>query len=265
MSRVLQVSRSGYYKWRSSMVSKRQMISNKRKQLIQDTFKAHHGWYGAPRIHKKLLSEGMKCNLKTIASDMKELGLSARRKKAFKLMDKHADEAVFDNLLQRDFKAEGINQKWVTDITYIRFKERWGYLAVILDLYSRKVISWKLKMSMDSSLVCDTLGDALRTRGYPTGVIMHSDRGSQYTSRDYINMLTQEQLIGSMSRKGNCWDNSAMESFFGTLKQEAVYGQVFTDLAEAQSFMFKYINAYYNTKRRHSTLDFRTPNEVEYN
>ena len=264
MCEIFGVSRSGFYSYVLRKPSQRQIALSALDIEISRIFKEHHGWYGSPRIHAELKDLGFCYSRKTIASHMKKLGLSARKKKAFKVMDKHSSDAIYPNVLKRNFVASTINEKWVSDITYIKLRSGWSYLATVIDLYSRKVIGWHIDTRMQSELVCSALKMALFNRKMPTGVIIHSDRGSQYTSEAYQEMVTDYSLTGSMSRKGNCWDNAAQESFYGTAKQEALRGAIFKNLEEAKLEIFKYINSYYNTKRRHSTLDYKTPNQVEW-
>ena len=170
---------------------------------------------------------------------------------------------VYKNILDRQFDTTGVNQKWAVDITYIRTAEGWLYLAVVLDLHSRAVIGWSMSKRMKAALVCDALLMALRNKGFPQGVIIHSDRGTQYCSKQYRRMIERYQLIGSMSRKGNCWDNAISESFFHTLKVELIHQHRYVSRAAAQQSVFRYIEGYYNRKRRHSSIGYRYPIQIE--
>ncbi len=170
---------------------------------------------------------------------------------------------MFDNLLERNFIVDKPNQVYVGDITYIRTAEGWLYLAVVIDLYSRKVIGYKMSNRMTKDIVISALLNALKARGYPKGVIIHSDRGSQYASNEYKRILKQYGLLGSMSKKGDCWDNAVAESFFASLKKEYVHHTAFATRTQAQSGIFDYIEAWYNAERAHSTIEGLSPNEFE--
>ena len=197
---------------------------------------------------------------------MKVLNLKALAKKEFKVTtDSEHSKPVFENILNRDFNTTQINQKWAGDITYIATDEGWLYLAVIIDLHSRAVIGWSMNKRMTKQLVCDALIMALFKRKFPKNIIVHTDRGSQYCSNKYRTIIKNNKLIGSMSRKGNCWDNAISESFFHTLKVELVHQQKYLTRQEAKSSIFQYIEGYYNPKRMHSSIDYKTPNEVECN
>lgn len=196
---------------------------------------------------------------------MKHIGLQAIAKRKFKVTtDPAHGKCVFDNILNRDFKATAINQKWVGDITYLPTDEGWLYLAVVIDLYSRAVIGWSMSKRLKNTLVCDALLMALFKRRFPKNVIIHTDRGSQYCSKKYRSIIKNNKLIGSMSRKGNCWDNAIAESFFHTLKTELVHVNRYPTRADARKSIFLYIESYYNRNRMHSAIDYKTPNEVEY-
>lgn len=195
---------------------------------------------------------------------LRVLGLRAKPKKRFvATTDSRHNLPVAPNLLARDFTANAINQKWVSDITYLWTTEGWMYLATVLDLYSRAVIGWSLQETMTAELVCNALGMALQHRGSPKDVIVHSDRGSQYCSDVYQQLIQQHQLKCSMSRKGDCWDNAVAESFFHTLKTELIYATNYQTKGETKQNVFQYLEVYYNRKRRHSSIDYQTPYEFE--
>lgn len=192
------------------------------------------------------------------------MGLRAKGKKKFKVTtDSNHNLAIFDNLLQRNFYASARNQKWVSDISYVWTDEGWLYLCVYIDLYSRSVIGWSMSKRINKKLVCDALVMALWRRGFPKGVIVHTDRGSQYASKQYAQLLKNHGLIGSMSRKGDCWDNSVAESFFKTIKHEHLHDFSFKTREQAKKEVFEYIETYYNKKRRHSYLGYVTPEMFE--
>lgn len=192
------------------------------------------------------------------------MNLKAVAKRKFKVTtDSELSKPMYENVLNRDFSTTAINQKWCGDITYVRTIEGWMYLAVIIDLHSRAVIGWSMDKTMKQELVCNALLMALYRRKFPVGVIIHSDRGSQYCSNKYRKLIEKNGLIGSMSRKGNCWDNAISESFFHTLKVELVHQCTYSTRELARKSIFKYIEEYYNRKRMHSAIDYRTPIEVE--
>ncbi len=264
MCGVLAVSESGFSAWRKRPTCRRKREDAHLNQEIQQVFEMHQGRYGSPRIHRDLYEEGIKCSRKRVARLMREGELSARSKRR-RVFTTKRDEThpVAPNLLNRDFHAEEPNKKWVTDITYIPTKQGWLYLAVILDLYSRMVVGWSMAGNCDGKLVEHALEQALMRRHPQAGLLHHSDRGSQYTAQAYQACLQGYGLQSSMSRKGNCWDNAAMESFFGTLKDECVRETFYLSHEEARSALFTYIEAYYNRVRRHSTLGYMSPLQYE--
>lgn len=241
------------------------MKANKKLDLhIKAAFSEHKGRYGSPRITRALKALKLQCSHNRVAKRMQILNLRALARRKFKVTtDSKHKLPVFDNIMCRDFNASAINQKWSGDITYISTKDGWLYLAVIIDLYSRVIIGWSMSTCLKKELVCDALNMALFRRKFPKGVIVHSDRGSQYCSNEYRKLLNYHGLIGSMSRKGNCWDNSPSESFFHTLKVELTQEKVFSDRDEARQQIFSYIESYYNNKRMHSSIDYKTPYEME--
>jgi transposase InsO family protein len=267
MSRVLQVSRSGYYAWLKRQVrgpSSRAHKRLERDRVVKACFERSQRRSGSPNIARDLHDAGERCNRKTVAASMRRQGLRAKAAKKFKVTtdSKHA-LPVAPNRLNRDFSADAPNQKWVSDITYLWTDEGWLYLAVIIDLYSRAVIGWSLSNRMTRQLVCDALMMVLWRRGFPTGVLVHSDRGSQYCSNAYQQRLNDHTLICSMSRKGNCWDNAVAESFFHTLKVELIRDARFQTREQLQQTVFEYIEVDYNRNRRHSTIGHISPMAFE--
>jgi len=260
MSRVLRVSRSGYYDWLKRAPSAREIRTQTRDQLIYTAFELGKGRSGSPNIWRDLLEAGHACNPKTVAQSMQRQGLRAKAARKFKATtySKH-DLPVAPNLLKQDFSANAPNQKWVGDITYLWTNEGWLYLATILDLYSRAVIGWSLSIRIDTKLVCDALTMALWRRNFPGYVIVHSDRGSQYCSNVYQQLLKDHKLICSMSAKGCCYDNAVAESFFHTLKVEAIHGEPLTTREKLKHIIFEYIEVDYNRHRRHSTIGYMPP------
>ena len=257
---MLSVKRSGYYAWLKRKLSKQVLSNQLLDRKIIFLFTQHQGRYGAPRLTTELKSQGEICSKNRVARRMKALNLHAKAKKKFKITtDSKHRLPVADNLLNQDFSATAPNQKWCSDISYVWTEEGWLYVAVVMDLYSRAVIGWSIQATMTRQLVSDTLKMALWRRGFPGGVLCHSDRGSQYCSEDYQNLLKQYGLICSMSRKGNCWDNAAVESFFNTLKTELIYTQRYKTREIAKQSIFHYIETYYNQMRRHSTIGSIAP------
>ena len=261
---ILNIERSGYYAWLKKVPGKRATANATLDQKILATFNQHKGRYGAPRLHDELQGEGEQASKNRVARRMKVLGIQAKGKKKFKATtDSKHNLPVAPNLLNRDFTATKPNEKWCGDITYVWTEEGWLYLATVIDLYSRKVIGWSLQPTMTKQLVCDALMMALWRRSFPRGVLFHSDRGSQYCSHDYQNMLKHYGLTCSMSRKGNCWDNSVAESFFHSIKTELIYHERYATRENAKQSIFQYIEVYYNKLRRHSTIGSLAPESFE--
>jgi len=265
MCEIFGISRSGYYNWEKHLVSKRVLANQKLDLKIKAVFLENKKRYGAPRIIKELRKQGETCSKNRIARRMKKMGLVAVAKKKYKVTtDSEHSLPVYNNVLNRDFTTTAINQKWAGDITYIRTNEGWLYLAVIIDLHSRAIIGWSMDRRMTKALVCNALLIALFKRRFPKEVIMHTDRGSQYASKKHQKLLALHCLIGSMSRKGNCWDNAIAESFFHTLKVELVNSANFATREEAKLSIFEYIEGYYNLKRMHSAINYNAPYEFEH-
>ncbi len=259
MSRVLSVSPSGYYAWRGRMPSKRTQARADLDARVKAEFEARKGRAGAPRLARHL---GV--GRRQVAESLRRQGLRAKAAKKFKATtNSNHSLPVAANLLQQDFRAQRPNQVWAGDITYIGTDEGWLYLSVVLDLYSRKVVGWAMSERMTATLVCDALRMALFRRKRPRGVIMHTDRGSQYCSRDHRALRDAHGLIASMSAKGNCYDNAAMESWNHSLKVEAIHGERFATRAQAKAHVFEYIEVDYNRIRLHSTLGYLSPEQFE--
>ena len=220
--------------------------------------------FNSPRIHAELAADGVAVGRKRVARLMRDAGLVARhrRPRAIRTTDSCHDQPIAPNVLDRQFTADAPNQRWVSDITYLPTHEGWLYLAVVLDLYARMVVGWAMRTNLERELVLAALGDALARRQPATGMLHHSDRGSQYASADYQTLLTTHGIVCSMSRNGNCWDNAPMESFFATLKTELAH-HVFATHTDARSAVFTYIEQLYNRQRRHSTLAYATPFATE--
>lgn len=260
MCAILRVSGSGYYNWLGRVYSPRQFANDNLDCKIISIYRQHKGRYGSPRIHRELVESGEAISRQRIARRMRKLGLKAIHARKFKVTtDSNHNKPVSENLLQQDFHASQPNQKWVTDITYIHTSEGWLYLAAVMDLYSRALIGWSMGRFIDKRLVCDALTMALFRRKFPKDVIVHSDRGSQYCSKKYQKLLKINGLKCSMSGKGCCYDNAAMESFFHSLKVELVHRITYKTRQEAKNDIFQYIETYYNLKRRHSANNFQAP------
>jgi putative transposase len=259
MCRALSVSPSGYYAWRSRMPSKQAQARAALDATVRAEFGRRKGRAGAPRLSRHL-GRGRR----QVAESLRRQGLRAKAARKFKATtNSNHTLPVAENLLLQDFTAQRPNQVWVGDITYIGTDEGWLYLAVVLDLFSRKVIGWSMSERMTATLVCDALRMALFRRKRPHGVIMHSDRGSQYCSREHRSLLDLNGLIASMSAKGNCYDNAAMESWNHSLKVEAIHGERFATRAQAKALVFDYIEVDYNRERLHSTLGYLSPEQFE--
>ena len=264
MCAALNVSRSGYYAWRK----RQQQGPNRKNQALLEHIQRIHQQsrktYGSPRVCAQLRAEGFEVNRKRIARLMRLKGLVGRRKqRRGRTTDSNHQHPVAPNLLNRQFQAEAPNQKWVADITYIPTGQGWLYLAVVLDLYSRKIVGWSMSATMTADLVEDALRMALYERQPVVGLLHHSDRGSQYASEQIRELLDQNRITVSMSRRANCLDNSVMESFFSTLKCEWVYFQDYQTRAEASRDVFDFIAGFYNRQRLHSTLGYRSPEQFE--
>ena len=244
MAKALGVSRGGYYQWPTSQNElsprKKDLVARDRK--AQEAFEQSKQRSGARRIQAELSDQGHHHNIKTIGNSMKRQDLVAKAARKFRVTtDSDHNLSISPNLLARNFSADKANQKWAGDITYLYTSEGWLYLAVIIDLYSRAVIGWSMSSRMTATLVCDALQMALWRRGFPERVILHSDRGSQYCSTAYRELIDQHQLRQSMSRKGNCWDNACVESFFHSLKVEAIHDEPVRNREQIRQAVFEYI------------------------
>jgi putative transposase len=266
MCRVLNIASSGYYAWRKRLQTGNTRLTSQRDfdVLVAQAFDARKGRSGSPGLTLDLSDEGHCYNRKTVAKSLQRQGLRAKAGKKFKVTtDSNHVKPVAPNLLDQDFFASAPNQKWCGDITYLWTDEGWMYLAVVLDLYSRKVIGWSMSKRMKASLVCDALTMALWRRGFPKNVIVHTDRGSQYCSDAYQNLLKKYKLICSMSGKGCCYDNACAESFFHTLKVECIHGERFYKRTSMRRAVFEYIEVDYNRTRRHSYNGMISPDQFE--
>ena len=265
LCRVMDVTRSAYYAWSTRGPSDRDQANTVLDGHIRRIYDQHKGRYGSPRIYRQLNEQGMVCSQTRVARRMQHLGLKAIQTKAFKVTtDSQHRQPVYADLIERDTSTSAVNQKWVSDITYVRTTQGWLYLAVVMDLYSRAVIGWSMQSRITAQLVCDALTMALLRRGFPKGVIVHSDRGSQYCSKAYRKVIRTHQLFGSMGAKGCCYDNAVIESFFHSLKVEALYPNPINTRNETRNQLFDYMEVYYNYKRKHSAIGFLSPMQCEH-
>ena len=265
MCRVLQVSPSGFYEWHGRVPSQRSVDNEKLTGLIRQSFAASDNTYGSRRVWRDLREWGHCASVNRVARLMAAEGLVARRKRRRRPGDPTANtqHTIAPNLLQRQFEADAPNRRWLADFTYIWTAEGWLYLAVVLDLFSRRVVGWSMKEEMTSQLVIDALLMAIWRRGSPQELLHHSDQGTQYTSDDFQRVLAAHGIVCSMSRRGDCWDNAAMESFFSTLKTERTSKSNYTSRDQARADVFDYIERFYNPRRRHSTLQYLSPVRFE--
>jgi len=260
MCRVLGVSPAGFYAWRRRPPSPRATENAALVEEIREVHVESRRTYGSPRIRAALLARGRKAGRHRVARLMRHAGISARRRRRFRATtDSRHAMPVAPNVLARTFKAPAPNVAWVTDITYVWTREGWLYLAVILDLFSRRVVGWAMRESLSRELALDALDMALRSRRPSSGLLHHSDRGSQYASADYQTALAERGIVCSMSRKGDCWDNAVAESFFATLKTELVNEVDFVTRAQARRAIFEFVEVFYNRQRLHSSLGFVCP------
>ena len=265
MCHILQVTRSGYYAWQQrvpSATAERQTQLTERIRLVHQRSRAV---YGSPRVHRDLLAEDVRCAKNTVAKLMREAGLRSKRRQRFRVYttDSRHPHPIASNRLNRAFCQPQPDQAWAADITYIRTAEGWLYLAVVIDLCSRKIVGWATSDSLAAELCVRALAMAVRERRPRQGVLHHSDRGVQYACDDYQGLLARHGLQPSMSRPGNCYDNAVTESFFGSLKTELVHHENYATREAARQSLFEYIEVFYNRRRRHSALDYVSPAEYE--
>ena len=265
LCRAMGVTRGGYWSWVRRRPGPRQLAD---VALLADISRIHKGKrrvYGSPRVHDHLMKEGTRCGRKRVERLMRENGVRAKQSKKFKprTTDSKHSLPVAPNILNRQFRRDRPNDAWVADITYIPTEEGWLYLAAIMDLFSRRIVGWAMGDQIDRHLALRALRMAVQQRRPPQGLIHHSDRGGQYASCDYQKELAKHGMICSMSRKGNCWDNAPMESWFHTLKSELVQDKPFSTQREAIAAIFDYMELFYNRQRIHTALGGLTPSEIE--
>jgi transposase InsO family protein len=261
---ALEVSRSGYYAWRGRPVAPRARADARLAAQIRATHERSRRTYGSPRVHAELRARGIRVGRKRVERLMRQHGIQARRRRRYcRTTDSRHELPVAPNVLQRRFEADAPNQVWVGDVTYVPTDEGWLFLAVLLDVFSRRAVGWAMSASNDRTLALEALERARRARRPAPGLVHHTDRGSPYASDDYRLELRKQAMVPSMSRTGDCWDNAVAESFFATLKVELVDRAHYATRAAATASIDEYIDGFYNPVRRHSTLDFVSPMEYE--
>ena len=263
MAKVFEVSISGYYSYIKRKPSFREKENNYLMGLVIKTYREGRFMYGSPRIHGRLNTLGISCSRKRVARLMRKQGLAAKIRKSWKKTTKQGKREAAKNLVNQNFKVRTPNHTWVSDITYIKTKEGWLYLTVIIDLFSRKIVGMSMGERLETSLIEKALHQALCHRAPSEGLIHHSDRGCQYTSEEFGEMAKRNGILLSMSGTGNCYDNAVAESFFHTLKTEHVYQHKFETKEEAKRSLFEYVEIFYNRQRAHSFLGYLSPEEFE--
>jgi len=264
MCNTLEVSRSGYYAWKDRMKSVREIRNDKLLEEVRRVFFESKKRYGSPRIYRQLRSEGVYCGRHRVARIMRREDMVARKKRRYKKpISLQRIQPVAKNILRRNFTVEEANRVWASDVTYFWTRTGWLHLAVVMDLFSRKIIGWSMSSRIDKGLTKEALGMALINREPSHRLIHHSDQGAEYTNKEYQCLLKQRQMIPSMSRKADCYDNAVVESFFKTIKAELVRQKAFETKEEARTVIFEYIEVFYNRKRLHSSLGYVSPEEFE--
>lgn len=267
MCRALRVSRSGFYDWAKRDPSERTREAQRLRLEIRSIHRKSRCTYGSPRVYRALRKQGIGCSRKRVERLMREDGIRAKKKRRFRVTtDSNHSRPVAPNLLKRRFsveEVEGVNQVWISDITYLPTREGWLYLAVVLDLASRRVVGWAMKDSLEATLATDAFQMALWSRRPARGLLHHSDRGVQYACEAYQAILAQHGITGSMSRKGDCYDNAVAESFFASLEWELIQDSDWHTHEEARRAVFDYVEVWYNRQRLHSSLGYRSPVEYE--
>jgi putative transposase len=265
MCQVLKLARSGYYAWCNRRTSRRNQENEILSEQIKQIYQASRDTYGSPRIHASLVAQGFQVGRQRVVRLMAKLDICVRSKRKFKATtDSKPDLPIAENVLERDFTTPEPDRAWVADMTYIRTTEGWLYLAVIIDLFSRRVVGWSMAEHLRTELVLSALDAALGQR-LPSqiGLVFHADRGSQYASGDYRAALLKANITCSMSRRANCWDNAVAESFFGTLKTELIHPRIFSTIAVARTINAEWIEVFYNRQRIHSTIGYLAPVQFE--
>jgi len=266
LTEVMGISRSGYYDWRQRPMSARQQHRLKLTEHVHAAYVDHHGIYGSRKIAAELVEQNVQVCRNTVAKLMREKSLQskAQKRRAFTVTtDSNHTEPIAPNLLDRNFTASEPNEKWVADITYVATNEGWAYMAAVMDLYSRRIVGWSVSDSLETSLVLDALHQAIETRRPNEGLLHHSDRGCQYASCQYRELLELHGIQCSMSGRGDCWDNACMERFMNSFKNEWVKHRSYATVESLHHSGFEYIEIFYNRKRRHQALGYVSPVQYE--
>jgi transposase InsO family protein len=267
MCRVLEVARSGYYAWRKREPSARARSNERLRLEVRAIYRSARGRYGSPRVHAELRARGEQVSRKRVARLMRQDGLRGTKRRRFRTTtNSEHTSPIAPNVLERKFAVEeiaGPDRVWAADITYVPTREGWLYLAIVLDLASRLVVGWSMGETLESSLAVGALDMALHGRQPGAGLLHHSDRGVQYASYEYRALLEGREVVASMSRRGNCWDNAVAESFFATVEIELIEDADWNTRAEARRAIFEFIEVWYNRQRRHSSLGYLTPAEFD--
>jgi putative transposase len=264
LCRVLGVTRQGYYAFIKRPPSARAVEEEQLRQRLKELHVENRETYGSPRMLRALRAEGVRVSKRRVERALRALELRVKLRRPFRRTTRSdPSHAAAPNVLDRNFEASRPDERWVTDITYLWTQQGWCYLAVILDLFSRKIVGWAVERTLSTSLPLRALDMAVRRRRPGPGLLHHSDRGCQYTSAEYRQILAQLGVTVSMSRKGNCWDNAVAESMFATIKTELFYRQSWATLEQLRSALFDYIEVFYNRRRLHSSLDYKTPSQAE--
>jgi len=262
--RVLKVSTSGYYDSIKRQPSAQYLRRNNIARAAAKSYFESNRIYGYRKVYEDLVAEEISCCDETVRRIMRNIGLFSRIKRKFVVTtDSNHTFKIAENILDRNFKAARPNHKWAADITYIPTRQGWLYLAVVMDLFSRKIVGWSMSANIDSKLVQSAMNMAILHRDPDKGLIHHSDRGVQYAAEDFQNLLKDNKIVCSMSRKGNCWDNACVESFFGSLKNEWVKGKIYESFTDGEKDIFNYVEMFYNRKRRHASLGYVSPTVYE--
>jgi len=264
MARVLEVSTSGFYEWRRAAPTSRRVEDARLRAEVKAIFHQHKGRYGSPRIHRELQRQDVHASRRRVVRLMHAEGLSASPKRRFRrTTDSSRTKRIAPNLLQRNFKTSAPDQAWVADVTYVPTCKGWLFLALVVDLYSRRVVGWSMSSTLDADLVCAALRQAIALRQPPRGLIMHTDRDCRYASDAYLRLIDANGIRASMSRKADCWDNAVAESTFATFEKELFRDTPYVDHEHARAAIADYIDGYYNSHRLHSTLDYVSPINYE--
>lgn len=266
MCQTLELHESGYYRWLNRKQSASELRREKLKTCIVKLYKEHNGMAGSPMLTADLKEypEFSNISKNTVSSLMNKMGLKCKTVKKFVVTtDSNHKKAVFPNLLERKFKVSAPDKVWVSDITYLKIRNKWYYLSLFMDLYSRCVVGWDLSGSLKSESVIKALKKAVLNRSPESNLMIHSDQGVQYASDDFKKVIKKYGFTQSMSRRGNCWDNAVAESFFHTLKTQLIHHEYFKTYEESEIKLFKYIELYYNRRRKHSTNNWKTPAQYE--